>query len=125
MPKLILIVDDDAAVGDTISYLCRASGYSVNCFRDPQELIAALPSLPSKPELLITDYQMPKMNGLELIQYIKSAMPEVKTISVSGALMESDLAEYPVRPDAILPKPFQRAQLADLIKRLIDENKPS
>jgi CheY-like chemotaxis protein len=122
MRKFILIVDDDHGVGDAIALICRSGGHSVQCFRDPRLLIEALPTLPT-PDLLITDYQMPHMNGLELIQHCKAVMPALKTISVSGALVESDLEAYPIKPDAILPKPFRRKELFELIEKIFKQTK--
>ena len=119
MSKYILIVDDDLSVGATISMLVKSAGFEISYFSDPQLLLEALPKMARAPDLLITDYRMPYINGLELIQLCRAALPKLKTISVSGALSITEIDKYPLKPDAVLLKPFGREDLLNLINSLL------
>src|SRR2546421_9940779 len=119
MPQFVLIVDDDLNVGATLSIIVEAGGYQVRYFPDPKLLVDELSSLARTPDLLITDYRMPNINGLELIQICRAWFPKLKTLSVSGALSRIDTDQYPVKPDAVLLKPFRREELLKLIGDLL------
>ncbi len=72
--QLVYIVDDDAAVRDSLSLLLVTRGYTVRAFGSAPEFLAAAPSL--RPGCLIADIRMPEMDGLELQQrLIDEALP--------------------------------------------------
>jgi CheY-like chemotaxis protein len=117
--KRVIVLDDEADVGETIALVVRAARYDVLYFKDPLAFLAALPAMDPLPSLLITDYRMPGMTGLEVIQRAKSLLPNLKSISVSGALPVQELSRQAHVPDALLPKPFQSRELMDLVKWLL------
>ena len=119
--KFIAVVDDDHLVGEVIAMTLEAGGYDTKLFTSPQKFLAELSTLDPKPDLLVTDYLMPGINGLELIQLTKSRMPEMKTISVSGTL-GPEVDQYHHRPDASLPKPFRQSELLDVVKQALDRD---
>jgi len=78
----VYIVDDDAAVRDSLSVLLDACGYQVRTFGLAQEFLDAASALPSG--CLIADIRMPEMDGLELQRRLKERSLSFPTIVITG-----------------------------------------
>jgi CheY-like chemotaxis protein len=76
----------------------------------------ALEKATVKPELLITDFVMKAMSGIDLIERCKSLAPELRTILYSGSLREG---ESRGRADAMLSKPFLPKELIQTVKAVL------
>jgi FixJ family two-component response regulator len=61
---IIAVIDDDPAIRDALSSLIRSSGYRVRLFASAEQFLRENAALPA--DCIITDIQMPGMNGLEL-----------------------------------------------------------
>jgi DNA-binding NtrC family response regulator len=79
----ILVVDDDRDACEAISGLLDQSGYAVEAAADPAHALARLDQV--RPDLVVSDLQMPGMSGLELIRRIQARQPGVPVILVTGA----------------------------------------
>ena len=81
--KTVFVVDDD----DFIRYLLEESlltkNYQVFSFKDGWEVKEALENGQKPPNFLITDFQMPRLNGLDLSKSVKSTYPKVFIIMVT------------------------------------------
>jgi DNA-binding NtrC family response regulator len=78
----IFIVEDDPWYGEILTYhLSLNPDYVITRFTSGKECIN---NLIQKPDLITIDYSLPDMNGLELLKKIKSALPDVPVIAVSG-----------------------------------------
>lgn len=73
--KKILIVDDEPHVSLILKQYLERAGYSVTTALNGEQALALMDE--QMPHVLITDIQMPKMNGLELCQTITSRRPEL------------------------------------------------
>lgn len=83
-PDRIMIIDDDPNSLWMMYQSFKMSGFiSVEIFTSAEMALDAI-SRGSIPNVIITDYQMPKMNGLELIQQIEQTHPEVKIFLMSA-----------------------------------------
>jgi CheY-like chemotaxis protein len=78
----ILVVDDDRDACDMLATALGQSGYAVATVTDGFEALALLEH--TAPDLILTDLQMPGMNGLELIQRIHAADPGAPIILMTG-----------------------------------------
>ncbi len=79
----IVAVDDEKMVTSALKTLFKVEGYSdVNVFNNPQEALVFLKS--NKPDLIISDFIMPEMNGLEFLREAKKLYPEVSMILLTG-----------------------------------------
>jgi two-component system, NtrC family, nitrogen regulation response regulator GlnG len=85
--------------------------------------LAALESGELKPRLLISDFRMPGINGLELIHRCKLMHPTMKVIAASATILDEEIEKYPFRPDRILPKPYTTASLLAMVKALLPEQR--
>jgi CheY-like chemotaxis protein len=117
----IFLVDDSADVGDMLVVLLGKAGYVAHEFNDPLRALEALEAADPKPQLLVTDFRMPGINGLELMRRSKLIHPELKIISASGHMPQEQVAKYTVQPDRFLPKPYTSAKLLELVKELLAE----
>lgn len=78
----ILVVDDDESVAFVASEILRDAGYAVSTFNDA--LLAAQFALESTPDVVVTDYSMPHINGLVLTAWLSMNCPACKTVIMSG-----------------------------------------
>jgi CheY-like chemotaxis protein len=68
--RSILLAEDNADLRNLYSYLLRADGFEVTAVEDGEEALDELAK--KKPDAVVTDLNMPHMDGLELIQWIRS-----------------------------------------------------
>ena len=112
----ILIVDDNRSLATVIQCMLEQKGYEVSSASDGSEGYSVY--FQFRPDLVITDIQMPGENGLELISHIREKDPSVKTIYMSGnlekfdRLLEEERKRFHIN---ILSKPFI---IEDLIKQV-------
>jgi len=116
---LIYLVDDQSVLLDLAELSLQADGYDFRKFLDPESALEAFLKARSKPTLLITDYAMGKMNGLELIEKCKAVKPDLKSILISGTAGAEIVVGSPVRVDRFMGKPYQPANLSELVRRVL------
>lgn len=110
------MVDDEKPYLDFLAaMLVGGCGWDVRIFDRPRAALAALPEFDVG--VIVTDYFMPEMNGIEFIRAATAICPGVPFILISGhaaELTEDSLVQsLPVA--SLLPKPFSWRQLADEI----------
>jgi signal transduction histidine kinase/CheY-like chemotaxis protein len=109
----ILVVDDEAGVLDFVSQALRDSGFSVREAADPG---AAMRILESETfDLLVTDYSMPAMTGLELVERALAKQPDIRLIIISGWADAETLEKSAARP-RLLRKPFDENALLEAVR---------
>src|SRR5258708_34063004 len=107
--NVIRIVDDDAAIRDSLSKELRAAGYSTTTAADGAEGMSAFQS--QVPDLVLTDLAMPRSDGFELIAGIRaSSRVPVIVLSVRGADPDKVRALH-LGADDFVTKPFSMAEL--------------
>ena len=96
-------------------------GYTVNAFTDSTAALAAIRDDPMKYDLLITDYTMPHLTGIDIAGKLKEIRHDIPVILCSGFVHKS------VEEDAsgagiseLLKKPVSRTDLANAIRRVLD-----
>lgn len=82
MADRVVVVDDDAAVLDSLAALLQAEGFAVDCFISAQALLDACPG--SLEGCLVTDVRMAPMDGLELIEALQRRGPLPPVIIITG-----------------------------------------
>ncbi len=119
MPKTVMLVDDEALVVEIAKKKLEDRGYRVLVAGDGEEALALL-KLDDKPDLIVTDIQMPKMTGYAFIMEMRknpnfSTIPVV-VISAYGE-MEPILKRHAIK--AYLLKPLKLQELMDKITGLL------
>lgn len=119
-PRRALLVDDAADILVTVGAFLKAFGFEVirACHAD-----AALARLADGPavDLLVTDHAMPGMTGKDLALQARDRHPKLRALIISGYADSADLLALP-GDIALLAKPFRRADLAQAIERLFQDN---
>ena len=116
---LIYVVDDEPILLELATFILEPFGYGLKTFRDPGIAFEEFRSADHPPKLLITDYAMHQMNGMELLEKCKAADPKLKILLVSGTVGEDIYSDSPIRPDKFLAKPYHASQLSDMVESLI------
>ena len=109
----ILVVDDDPLIAMTMAALLDDIGHRTIEAHSGDDALSALEHR-SEIDLMITDYAMPNMNGLELVDQVRAKLPDLPVILASGyAELPTGAASDVVR----LSKPFERADLMEAIRK--------
>ncbi|MBC7369764.1 MAG: response regulator [Undibacterium sp.] len=111
--KTVVIVDDEKSYADLLAQLLKDNvECSVHVFYRPAEALAAIPEL--KPGVIVTDYYMPEINGLDFIRQATVLLPETVFVLITGHNMSTSLDELANLPSlkGHLAKPFGWRQLA-------------
>lgn len=103
--ELVFIVDDEALLGQLADAILSDAGYRTRTFIDPREVLRAVRDEGERPHLLLTDYVMGPMTGLELIEECRKVHPKLRTILLSGTVSHDYLTKFKTQPDHFIPKP--------------------
>ncbi|PIP01753.1 MAG: response regulator [Zetaproteobacteria bacterium CG12_big_fil_rev_8_21_14_0_65_54_13] len=106
----IYVVDDNSHICEFLAYLLSSQGHKVHVFAHPDHALEHLRNKRSVPRLLISDFNLPCMNGVELHQAMMKYVPQIKTIIISGRDVMHELGGLP-----FLQKPFSPDQLLKLV----------
>ncbi|MEZ4282412.1 MAG: PAS domain S-box protein [Myxococcota bacterium] len=116
----ILLVDDEDVLRTTTKRLLMAAGYTVVTAADGLEAVAAFEVDPGRFDLVILDLAMPRLNGWQAHQQMRSIRPEAKVLFVSGwpeAIARMELAED--APADFIQKPYEVAALLRRVEEVI------
>lgn len=119
-PHLVFVVDDEPMLLELATVILEPQGFVVKAFRDPETAMDAFTKSSPRPDVVITDYAMHSMNGMQLVEKIHRLEPRQKILLVSGTVGEEVFRDSPARPDMFLAKPYQAHQLTEAVKSLIN-----
>jgi len=115
-PTTIFVVDDEPMLLDLATAILEPLGYAVRTFRDPQTALAELST--ARPAVVVTDYAMGEMSGLDFILACKRVNPDQKTMLVSGTVDQHIYAADAAKPDTFLAKPYQVGEFIRSVQHL-------
>ncbi|HKJ40128.1 MAG TPA: response regulator transcription factor [Anaerolineales bacterium] len=125
MPEIILIVEDEPALRDTLSYNLKKDGFTVEAVGDGRSAIESARQL--KPDLIILDIMLPELDGLEVARILRKEM-NTPILMLTARDDEIDrVVGLEVGADDYLTKPFSMRELMARVKaqlrrtRLIQE----
>jgi CheY-like chemotaxis protein len=116
---LIYVVDDEPMLLELASAILEPLGYTVETFRSAESALDAFKAAEPPPALLITDYAMHEMTGLDLVAACRQIQPKQKALLVSGTVEEDIYHNAAMKPDRFLAKPYQAKQLIDAVETLL------
>ena len=96
-------------------------GYTVEIFESAESALLAFQAADPKPALIITDYAMHKMTGLQLAEACRRIRPSEKFLLISGTVGTETLDSFPVGPDRFLAKPYRAKELIGAVKSLLED----
>ena len=115
--KAILFVDDHEVLARLSCQILRSQGYRASYAYNAQEALAKFDAEPF--DMLVTDYRMEEMDGLELARRIRLKAPGLPVIIVSGYVPEESAG---TAVDAWLDKQDLFPALLDKVKTLLDDS---
>jgi two-component system, OmpR family, response regulator CpxR len=121
----ILIVDDDAEIRRLLTLFLEYRGYHVVSVTNGAEALTLLRHSFPLPELILSDWMMPVMDGAAFrqAQQQNPQLAPIPVVALSGAAeLFADAPSF--RPDAYLPKPFDFAKLLILVEQFCTECPP-
>jgi CheY-like chemotaxis protein len=125
--RRVLIVDDEADVRKTLTDILRAMRYAepleIEAVPDGREGLDAV--VRQRPDVVLLDLQMPRMDGLALLKQIREIEPRLPVIVIS-ATQENKMSSEALRHGAVayLPKPFDPRHVEMLVATFLDSTKP-
>jgi DNA-binding response OmpR family regulator len=116
----ILLVEDDSGLLRLNAEVLKRSGYDVDTAEDGTAAWDMLQL--NSYDLLVTDNNMPKVSGIELLKKLQAAGVVLPVIMATGALPKEEFAQYPwLQPGTILLKPYTIAELLGMVKKVLRE----
>jgi DNA-binding NtrC family response regulator len=119
-PTVTIVDDEDMVITSVRAFLNLETEYNINGFTDPEEAARFLETHPV--DVIVSDYLMPKMNGIQLLGKAKQLQPEAARVLLTGhadkqsaiqAINDVGLFQY-------LEKPWDNAQLLLVIQSAIE-----
>ncbi len=119
-PKRVLVAEDNVVLGDVIRFNLNRSGFEVTLARNGEEALRLVSSQPF--DILLTDYEMPGIDGGELCHRVRNELnlSSIRIVMCSAKGLELDREELKSRLclEAILFKPFSIRELTTLLEGL-------
>ena len=124
-PVRLWVVDDDHAVRYVLATALRDAGYAVDAFSNAAEALHALHS-GAVPALVITDVRMPGDGGLQLLDKLKAAQPQLPVIVMSAYTdVASTAGAFRGGAHEFLSKPFDLDDAVALVRRALPQPAPA
>jgi len=117
--KRILIADDEKAVRILMDRALKNHDYEIDVVENGVEAITHINK--KSYDLVITDYMMPKMDGLELTRRIRSEYPSIPILIVTGDGPVDELLKSGAT--ACIAKPFNIFELQNMVKIILNKER--
>ena len=119
----ILLVDDEPAVMEMATRLLERLGYKVTCQTDSVSALEVFRSNPNEFDLVITDYAMPKLTGLDFAREVLRVRPDMPILLCTGFSEK-------ITPDSVkelgmelLMKPYGMREISEAVRKILDARK--
>ena len=127
----ILLIDDEPDVRDSVAKVLGREGYEVVSAENAKHGLELLGTRTF--DILITDIIMPDIDGVQAIQQVRESNPDIKIVAISGGGNFGPKSYEPqaitttaylqaateAGADRVLTKPFQRADIVDTVRQLV------
>ncbi len=119
-PVVVIVDDEEMVITSVRAFLSLETEYDIHGFTDPEEAVRFLETSPA--DVIVSDYLMPKMNGIQLLGKAKQLQPEAARVLLTGhadkqsaiqAINDVGLFQY-------LEKPWDNSQLLLVIQSAIE-----
>ncbi len=118
----LLVVDDEEMFRVCTTAILATLGYTVIEAKDGLEAYELFQKWHGEIALVITDIEMPRLNGVDAVRKIKGVDPNAKVVLMSGSA--SEIPED-VSANAFIPKPFKAMHLLTVVKNVLGDDSPA
>ncbi|MEO6035267.1 MAG: response regulator [Verrucomicrobiota bacterium] len=116
----ILVVDDDISIRHASAMMLARFGFEVDVAEDGDDAWEILQQ--GGYDLLITDNNMPRMSGLDLLKKLHAARMDLPFIMATGAVPLEEFIRYPwIVPAATLLKPYSISELFETVEKILQD----
>jgi CheY-like chemotaxis protein len=118
----ILVVDDEAALADTLALIFQRAGYTATALYSAEDALTFVAA--HRPSLVVSDVVMPAMNGLTMAKMIRMAYPDCQVLLFSGNADTQDLLDAARREGhtfEVLAKPVPPPQMLEKVASLLGQ----
>ena len=119
--RVILVADDEEMIHQVITILLQGQGYVVLSAFDGQEALEVSRQYPGTIDLVITDVEMPRLNGMELCMRLLEERPGIKIVVMSGT-DRSEIVKQNVKSPFLL-KPFKGETLLASVREMLEPSR--
>jgi CheY-like chemotaxis protein len=116
--RQVLVVDDDPTIRACVSLLLESAGYAVVEAEDGLEALLLISK--STPDVLVSDLNMPRMSGFDLLFEVRRRFPQIVTIAMSGAYRSGNELPPEVMADGFYAKGAPPTNLVGSLAQLLD-----
>lgn len=121
-PLRVVVIEDDAVQRQALKDVLMMEGLHCEAFASPEQALSN-PAL-MQSDLLITDLNLPGMNGLELIQQVRQTAPEMSAILMTGhATLQTAIDAVRVGAVDYLLKPFRLSTMLSTVSRALEQQR--
>jgi len=118
----VLVVDDEPEICHLIEQVLSREGYQVDVSFSGIEALQMIKSF--NYHLLLTDLEMPEVDGIELTRKAKKQHPEIRVIMVTGnAAVDAAIRSLRHRIDGYITKPFKISELRKVVRQTLCTHK--
>jgi DNA-binding response OmpR family regulator len=117
---VILVADDEALIRNLVTLLLQGDGYFVLSASDGHEGLELSRMYPGPIDMVITDAQMPRLNGADLCAHLIEERPGIKVLVMSGADMREIVSRNAHM--SFLPKPFDGETLKARVRVILGQS---
>lgn len=117
----IVLAEDEKSVAFAVTFALQSEGHSVSVAGDGELALAKISANPEAVDLVITDNNMPRMAGLELVRRLRETAFKGKILVLSAHLSHQNRVAYDaLAVDAMIPKPFDVHSLRRTVNDLAE-----
>ncbi len=118
----ILVIDDEPGMCRLLDTVLTEEGYLVTAIQRPQEAVLSLKK--DNFDLVITDLRMPKIDGIEILQTIKSVSPDIPVILVTAySSVESAVKAMKLGASDYVAKPFKNDEIKMVVANVLEKSR--
>ena len=116
----IMVIDDEKVVGDMLRIHLTKHGFTVETFLDAASALRRLSE--ERFALIVTDFKMKGMDGMELLKTVKAAYPDIQVIMITAfAHLDTAIEAFRGQVHDFFPKPFKIKELLASVERALGQ----
>lgn len=116
----VLIAEDEPSILDSLDFILRRAGYSIESVTDGEAVLAAVRR--QRPRLLVLDVMLPKRSGFEVLKLIRADVLTrdlpVMILTAKGQAQDRQIAEE-LGASSFITKPYANAEVVGTVQRLL------
>lgn len=120
--EVIVVVDDEEMIRESYADVLRSRGYTVLVAENGDDALHAMTEHGAPVHLVISDINMPEMDGLEFVGMLRAAYPTLPALFISGQSTQFMMDNRDRMPENVhfLAKPVSTADLASRVREILD-----